>query len=86
MTIRNVLEKINPGGARFFALIQICPGAHPVSYTMYTGFFLGLNRPGRGVDHPPTSGVEVEGTVDVYIRWAFVAYYRMNITLTFTSG
>jgi hypothetical protein len=67
MTIKNVLGK-NPGGARFFALIQIGPGAHPVSYTMDTGFFWGNNRPGGCVDHRPTYGAEAEGRVDVYIR------------------
>ena len=29
------------------------PGAHPTSYTMGTGSFPGVKRPGRGVDHPP---------------------------------
>ena len=28
------------------------PGAHPASYTMGTGSFPGVKRPGRGVDHP----------------------------------
>ena len=30
------------------------PGAHPASYTLGTGSFPGVKRPGRGVDHPPT--------------------------------
>ena len=29
-------------------------GAHPASYTMNTGSFLGVKRPGRGADHPPS--------------------------------
>ena len=29
--------------------------AYPASYTMGTGSFLGVKRPGRGVDHPPPS-------------------------------
>ena len=29
------------------------PGAHPASYTMGTGSFPGVKRPGRGVDHTP---------------------------------
>jgi hypothetical protein len=33
--------------------VQPGPGAHPASYTMGIGSFLGLKRPGRGVDHPP---------------------------------
>ena len=29
------------------------PGAHPAPYTMGTGKFPGIKRPGRGVDHIP---------------------------------
>jgi hypothetical protein len=46
----------NPGGEsgeRFSAHVQTCHGAHPASYTIRTGSFLGLKRPRRGVDHPP---------------------------------
>ena len=32
---------------------------HPSSYTMGTGSFLGVKRPGRGADHPPPSRAEV---------------------------
>jgi hypothetical protein len=42
-----------PVGARFSAPVQTGPGAHPASYTMGTGSFPGLKRPGHGVDHPP---------------------------------
>jgi hypothetical protein len=42
-----------PVGARFSAPVQANPGAHPASYTMGTGSFPGVKRPGRGVDHPP---------------------------------
>jgi hypothetical protein len=40
-------------GARFSAPDHTGPGAHPASYTMGTGSFPGLKRPGRGVDYPP---------------------------------
>ena len=40
-------------GARFSAPVQDGPGAHPASYTMGTGSFPGLKRPGRDFDHPP---------------------------------
>jgi hypothetical protein len=33
--------------------IRNLPGAHPASYTVGTGSFLGVKRSGRGVDHPP---------------------------------
>jgi hypothetical protein len=42
-----------PVGARFSAHVQTGPGAQPASYTMGTGSFPGVKRPGRGVDHPP---------------------------------
>jgi len=38
---------------RDFPPVQNGPGAHPASYTMGTGSFPGVKRPGRGVDHPP---------------------------------
>jgi hypothetical protein len=56
-----------PVGARFSAPVQTGPGAHPASYTMGTGSFPGLRRPGRGVDHPPPSSAEVKGSVELYI-------------------
>jgi hypothetical protein len=56
-----------PVGARFSAPVQTGPGAHPASYTMGTGSFPGVKRPGRGVDHPPPSSAEVEGRVELYI-------------------
>jgi hypothetical protein len=42
-----------PVEARFSAHVQTGPGAHPASYTMGTGSFVRVKRPGRGVDHPP---------------------------------
>jgi hypothetical protein len=39
-------------GARFSAPFRTGPGAHPASYTMCTGSFPRVKRPGRGVDHP----------------------------------
>ena len=44
-----------PVEARFSAPAQTSPGAHPASQTMGTGSFPGVTRPGRGVDHPPSS-------------------------------
>jgi len=53
--------------ARFSAPVQTNPKAHPASYTMGTGSFLGVKRPGRGVDHPPPSIAEVKGGVGLQI-------------------
>jgi len=41
------------GGGSFSTPVHTGPGAHPSSYTMGTGSFLGVKRSGRGVDHPP---------------------------------
>ena len=56
-----------PVVSRFFAPVQTSPGAHPASYTIGTWSFLGVKRPGRGVDQPPPSSAEVEGRVELYI-------------------
>ena len=40
-------------GAKFSLPVQTGPGAHPASYTMGTGSFPGVKRPGRDVDYPP---------------------------------
>ena len=52
-------------GARFSALVQTCPGAHPASCTMGNGWFHGVKRPGRGVDHPPPASAEVKERVEL---------------------
>ena len=49
-----------PVGAVFSAPVQTGPGVRPASYTMGTGFFPGVKRPGRVVDHPPASSAEVK--------------------------
>jgi hypothetical protein len=40
-------------GTRLSAPVQTGLGAQPASYTMGTGCFPGVKRPGRGVDHSP---------------------------------
>jgi len=40
-------------GPRFSAPVQTGPRAHPTFYTIGTGSFQGIKRPGRGVDHLP---------------------------------
>jgi hypothetical protein len=54
-------------GARFSTPVQTSPGAHPDFYTMGTGPFLGVKRPGCGVDHPPPSSAEVKERVELYL-------------------
>jgi hypothetical protein len=41
--------------------------AHPASYTMATGSYLGVKRPGHGVDHPSLSSAEVKERVELYL-------------------
>ena len=54
-------------GTRFSAPVQTGPAAHPASYTMGTGSFPELKRPGRGVDHPLPSSAEVKERVELYL-------------------
>jgi len=56
-----------PLGAGFSAPFQTSPGAHPDSYTMSTGSFLGVKRPGCGIDHPPPYSAEVVERVELYL-------------------
>jgi hypothetical protein len=44
--------------------------AKPASYTIGTGGFPGVKRPGRGVDHPPPSSAEVNGRVELYLFYS----------------
>jgi hypothetical protein len=77
---------LNTSGARFSVLFQIGPEAHPAPYTVCTGSFLGVNRPGRRVDHLPPSSAEDKERVELHIYstpWAFMACFRSYFTFTF---
>ena len=52
----------------FSAPVQTGPGTHPASYTMGTGSFPGLKRPGRGLDHPLPSSIGVKERVELYLN------------------
>ena len=54
-----------PVVARFSAPVQTGSRVNLASYTMGTGSFSGLKRPGFGVDHPPPNTGEVEGRVEL---------------------
>jgi len=77
-----------PVGTRIFAPVQTDPGDHQASYTMGTGSFPGVKRLGRGVNHPPTSSVEVKERVDLYFQslLGLTVCYMMNFTFIFTPG
>ena len=53
--------------ARFSAPVQTGPGAYQVSYTISTGSFPGVKRPGRGADHPPPSKCRGYESVGLYL-------------------
>jgi hypothetical protein len=54
-------------GARLSASVQTGPEAHPASYTMGTVSSPGVKRPGRGVEHPPSSNAVVKERVELYL-------------------
>jgi len=54
---------LNPGGGD--TSVQTDPWVHPASHTMGTGSFLGLKRPGRGIDHPPPSSIKAKARVEL---------------------
>jgi hypothetical protein len=56
-----------PVGVRFSAPVQTGSEAHLASYTMCTGSFLGLRRPGDGVDHLRPSCAKVKERVELYL-------------------
>jgi hypothetical protein len=75
----------NPGAAQDFSVpVQTSPGAHPASYTMGTGSFPGVKRPGRGVDHPPPSSTEVKERVELNLDTGEFRLYRPNPILVKT--
>jgi len=54
-------------GARFSAPVQTGAGAHSASYTMGTGSFPGVKRPGPGVVHSPPYRAEVTERVELHL-------------------
>ena len=54
-------------GRDFPHLSRPTPGAHRAFYTVSTGSFPEVKRPGRGVDHPPPSSTEIKERIKLYI-------------------
>jgi hypothetical protein len=73
-----------PVEARLSEPVQNGPEAHPASYTMGTGSFARVMRPGRGDHHPPhlTPRLKKEYSDTSIPPWAFVACSGVNITFT----
>jgi hypothetical protein len=81
-----------PVGARFSSHVLTGPGAHQASYTLGTGFFQGVKRPGRGIDLPPSSSDEVKERVACYrvtctftLLWTLIMEYLIKIFRHFSD-
>jgi len=75
----------NLGGGEIFRTRPDLAWAQPASYTIGTGFFPGVKRPRRGVNHPPPSSTKVKERVELYVYsplWAFVACYTVTFNFT----
>jgi hypothetical protein len=59
---------------RFSASVQTSPGAHPVSYTIGTGFFPVVKWPERSTNHSLLSIAEVKEKVEL-ITYTIMACY-----------
>jgi hypothetical protein len=71
----------NPGGGEILRTRPDRPWGLPsLLYNGYRVSFPGVKRPGRGVDHPPSSSVRVKERVEPL--WAFMACYRVNSLLS----
>ena len=64
-------------GARLSAPVQTGRGTYPASYTMGTGSFRGVKRPGRGFNHPPPSSAEVKERVELYLNSSSVPSWQV---------
>ena len=67
--------------AKFVNLLHHTPVDHPTSYTMGTrSISWGIKRPGRGVNHPPSSSAEVKESSSILLvpLWAFMICSRAN--------
>jgi hypothetical protein len=56
-----------PVEARYFAPVQTGQRAHPASYTMVTGLFPGVMRPGLDGNHPHPTSADVKEGVELYL-------------------
>jgi len=61
------VRRSNPCGDDVFRTRPDLSWAQPASYTMSTGSYLALERPGRGVNHPPLSSAAVKERVELYV-------------------
>jgi hypothetical protein len=70
-------------GVRFSTRVQTGSGTHPTSYTMGTGPFPEVRRPGCGINHtlpPSAEGTERLELLSLLPFCALMAGYRVNFT------
>jgi hypothetical protein len=74
-------------GGEIFPACPDRPWSPPsLLYNGYRVSFLGVNRPGRGVEHPTPSDVEVKGNsgaIPLLPLWIFVACSKVKFYFTF---
>ena len=51
---------------KFSATVRTGSWAHPASYTVGTGSFLWVKRPGYSINHPPLSSADVKERVELH--------------------
>ena len=75
----------NPGGGEIFCTRPDQPWGQPgLLNNGYRVSFPGVRRPGRGVDHPPSSSAGVKGgAIPLFSVWAFKACSRETFTFTY---
>jgi len=57
---------LNPGGGEIFRTRPDRPWGPPL-YNGYRVSFPGVKRPGRSVDHPPSSSAQFKERVELYL-------------------
>ena len=76
-------------GPRSSAPIQTGPGTHPTSFTLGTGCFPRVKRPGRGADPAPHlhwQDLKLGRTIPLPVLRALVACYREKLYLNIQFG
>jgi len=66
-------------GVTFFAPDRTSHGAHPVSYTMGTGSFVGVKQLGNCFIHTSQSYVEVKRKVEQYLISSSVPSWQIIV-------
>ena len=67
LEIGRTVQGSNPGENEVFHAHPDWPWEPPAFYTVGTGSFPGVKRPGQGIEHPPPSSAEVKERVELYL-------------------